>query len=215
MPTRTSLSLLIALLSGFTALSAQAFTAVLVMKAIEAGKLNLDAADISIRHLLSHRSGIANFTDNPAYLAWHTQNRTRSEMLQHISTLESNFEPGSRSAYSNSNYVLLTLILEALFQQNYKDLLEQHITEPVGLTNTFFDPEASADSLGSRSYLFNTTWEESPTTHLSIPLGAGGIITTLVHFNNVMGRIYFLPVKPFHGCIIRTTFKKMERKLLS
>lgn len=252
MPTRTSLSLLIALLTGFTALSAQAlnkekleryfavldsserflgsvalsqhgqlcytrsvgfaqleplqkadestryrigsisktFTAVLVMKAIEAGKLNLDtplstffpeiknAANISIRHLLSHRSGIANFTDKPAYLAWHSQNRTRSEMLQHISTLESIFEPGSRSAYSNSNYVLLTLILEELYQQDYRDLLAQHITGPVGLTNTFFDPEASADSLGSRSYLFNTTWEESPTTHLSIPLGAGGIIST-------------------------------------
>ena len=40
-------------------------------------------------------------------------------------------------------------------------------------------------------------------------------ITTLVHFNNVMGRIYFLPVKPFHCRIIRTTLKKMERKFLS
>lgn len=40
-------------------------------------------------------------------------------------------------------------------------------------------------------------------------------ITTLVHFNNVMGRIYFLPVKPFHGCIIRTTLKKLERQFLS
>lgn len=182
--------LILLLLACLSALSAQAFTAVLVMKAIEAGKLSLDtplstffpeiknAADITIRHLLSHRSGIANFTDNPAYLAWHTQSRTRGEMLQHISGLESNFEPGSRSAYSNSNYVLLTLILEELYQQDYRDLLEQHITEPVGLTNTFFDPEAPADSMGSRSYLFTAKWEESPTTHLSIPLGAGGIIST-------------------------------------
>src|SRR5690554_6409160 len=107
--------LILLLLACLSALSAQAFTAVLVMKAIEAGKLSLDAADISIRYLLSHRSGIANFTDNPAYLAWHTQSRTRGEMLQHISGLESNFEPGSRSAYSNSNYVLLTLILEELY----------------------------------------------------------------------------------------------------
>ncbi len=35
-------------------------------------------------------------------------------------------------------------------------------------------------------------------------------ITTAVHFNNAMGKMYFLPVKPFHGLIIRSTLKKME-----
>jgi hypothetical protein len=36
-------------------------------------------------------------------------------------------------------------------------------------------------------------------------------ITTAVHFNNAMGKMYFLPVKPFHGLIIRSTLKKIER----
>ena len=193
---------IIALLSGFTA-SAQAFTAVLVMKAIEAVLNRTPPASASAIAITA-----AAWPTSPqsAYLAWHTKPDPKRNAAAHLHG-ESNFEPGSRSA-CNSITCCLPSSTEALFQQNYKDLLEQHITEPVGLTNTFFDPEASADSLGSRSYLFNTTWEESPTTHLSIPLGAGGIITTLVHFNNVMGRIYFLPVKPFHGCIIRTTFKK-------
>ena len=69
------------------------FTSVLVMKAFEQGKLapnqTIDAffpsvpnaAKITIRHLLSHRSGIHNFTDDPDYLIWNTEPRTESQMV--------------------------------------------------------------------------------------------------------------------------------------
>jgi CubicO group peptidase (beta-lactamase class C family) len=100
------------------------FTTVLVMKAFEQGKLAPDqtidaffpsvpnAGKITIRHLLSHRSGIHNFTDDPDYLTWNAESRTESQMVALIAARGSDFEPGTGVRYSNSNFVLLTYILE-------------------------------------------------------------------------------------------------------
>src|SRR5690606_15079231 len=72
------------------------FTAVLALKAVEANVLDLNqklgeffprvpnADKISIRHLLSHRSGIHNFTDDPVYLSYNTQPKNREEMVSII-----------------------------------------------------------------------------------------------------------------------------------
>jgi D-alanyl-D-alanine carboxypeptidase len=94
------------------------FTSVLVLKAFEDSKLNLDqtiakffptvknASQITIRQLLLHRSGIYNFTDAEDYKTWMTQARTEKEMVEIIAKGASDFEPGTRTQYSNSNYVL-------------------------------------------------------------------------------------------------------------
>ena len=97
------------------------FTAVLVLKAVEEKKLDLNqtiekyfptiknAEKITIKHLLSHRSGIHNFTNDKDYLTWNTQPKTEKEMVEIITKAGSDFEPDSKAEYSNSNFVLLSL----------------------------------------------------------------------------------------------------------
>jgi CubicO group peptidase (beta-lactamase class C family) len=79
------------------------FTSVLVLKAVEENKLNLEskiykffptiknADKITISNLLNHRSGIHNFTNDEDYLKWNTQKKSEKEMLQIIEKAGSDF----------------------------------------------------------------------------------------------------------------------------
>lgn len=164
------------------------YTAVLVFKAVEAGKLNLNqtidkffptithADTITILQLLGHRSGIHNFTDNEDYLTWHTQPKTEAEMIAIIVKGGSDFVPGSKGEYSNSNYVLLAYILEKSFEKPYQDLLEEYIIKPTGLKNTYSGGQRQGHEC--ISYEFDGYWQPQPETNMSIPIGAGSIVAT-------------------------------------
>ncbi|HRW95750.1 MAG TPA: serine hydrolase domain-containing protein, partial [Bacteroidales bacterium] len=166
------------------------FTSVLVMKAIEQGKLAPDqtidaffpsvpnAGKITIRHLLSHRSGIHNFTDDPDYLTWNTEPRAESEMVALIAERGSDFEPGSGVRYSNSNFVLLTFILEKVFAAPYAELLRQFICEPLGLDNTYMGGLIDPGKNECQSYRNLGGWTLMTQTHPSIPMGAGSVVST-------------------------------------
>lgn len=177
------------------------FTAVLVLKAAEDNKLDLDqtigqyfptirnAEKITIKNLLNHQSGIHNFTDDEDYLTWNTQPRTEEEMISIIADAGSDFEPGSRSQYSNSNFVLLTYILEKCFQRTYAELLKRYITQPAGLNNTYLGGKTNTGAKECKSYRYTGAWEAEPETDISIPLGAGGIVSTpgdLVKFSDAL-----------------------------
>ncbi len=177
------------------------FTAVLVMKAIEAGKIKLDqtiesyfptiknAAKITIKQLLGHRSGIHNFTSDSAYLTYNTKPKKENEIIDIISKGGSDFEPGSKADYSNSNFVLLTIILEKSFRKPYAQLLNQYILKPLNLTNTHFGGSTNLANNETHSYSYKDGWQKESETDLSIPLGAGAIVSTpsdLIHFSDAL-----------------------------
>lgn len=166
------------------------FTTVLVFKAIEENKLSLDqtisgffplvqnAGKISIRHMLSHRSGIHSFTDDSSYSKWRTQKKTEAELLDIIVHGESDFEPGSKASYSNSNFVLLSFLLEKIYSKTYGELLDEKIVKPIGLKNTYLGSKIDVSRNEAESYQYNGKWEKEKETDISIPLGAGGIVST-------------------------------------
>lgn len=168
----------------------KSFTAVLTLKAVEENKLGLNqtidkwfpsltnATKITVKQLLSHRSGIHNFTDDASYLTYNTQPKTEKEMVDIISKLGSDFQPDSKAAYSNSNYVLLTYILEKTFKKSYSALLQERIVKPMGLTNTYVFGKINPTNNESKSYRFSGTWKLEPETDFTIPLGAGAINAT-------------------------------------
>ena len=177
------------------------FTSVLVLKAVEENKLDLNqtidkyfstiknAEKITIKHLLTHRSGIHNFTNDKNYLTWNTQPKTENEMVAIISKAGSDFEPDSKAAYSNSNFVLLTYILQKTFNKPYAQLLQEYIIKPVGLQNTSMGGKINPAKNECKSYVFNGSWKAETETDVSIPLGAGGIISTagdLTKFANAL-----------------------------
>lgn len=177
------------------------FTAVLVLKVVEEGKLELNqtidlffptipnADKITIENLLNHRSGIHNFTNSIAYLAWHTQAKTEKEMVKIIADGGSDFNPGSKGDYSNSNYVVLTYILEKVFDKSFSNLLNEKIIQPIGLKHTYFGGKIDTQKNESKSYKYAQNWIAEAETDLSIPMGAGGIVSTpsdLTRFGNAL-----------------------------
>ena len=168
------------------------FTAVLILKAVEENKLNLsqtidewfptikNAKDITIAHLLYHRSGIRNFTADGDYLTWNTQPKTEEEMIAIISKTTSVFQAGSRASYSNSNFVLLTYILEKIHNTSYAELLEKYIAKPAGLNNTYLGGIIKPYKNECKSYNFLGDWKPASETDISIALGAGGIASTAI-----------------------------------
>ena len=125
----------------------KSFTAVLVLKAVEEEKVKLDQSiykwfpkikkskKITIKQLLTHRSGIHNFTENESYSLWNTQ--SKQKMIAIIVNGGTDFKPGSKAQYSNSNFVLLSFILEKIYRKSYTELIQEYIAEPIGLSNTY------------------------------------------------------------------------------
>lgn len=167
------------------------YTAVMIFQLIEAGELSLDttlddfypeisnADEITIRHLLQHRSGLVNFTALPDYLEYHTLDRSRSEMLQTFEQLGTNFEPATSQEYSNTGYVLLGYILEDITGKSYDQLLQEKIAEPLGLQNTYYAETGADNSREVDSFYYrNQTWETAQKTNMEIPHAAGAVVST-------------------------------------
>src|SRR4051812_7784993 len=131
------------------------FTAAAIMLLVEDGRLRLedsvrqffpDAPEswqpITIRHLLTHSSGIQNHVAIPGYLnAFKTslsgeETPTRAELLKMFFALPSEFEPGETWSYDNTGYILLGFIIEQVSGQTYWDFLDQRLFRPAGMTAT-------------------------------------------------------------------------------
>jgi len=163
-------------------------TATLVLKAVEEGRLELSrtvegffpsikgADKITVAHLLNHHSGIHNFTGDPDFMQWHTKKKSEEEMLAIIAQGGSDFEPGSKAEYSNSNYVLLSYILQSIYGEQYAAILKKNIVQPLGLENTFFGDRLFSKEHRTYSYTYEVGWNRVGETDLSIPMGAGGIL---------------------------------------
>ncbi|WP_293786316.1 serine hydrolase [uncultured Pedobacter sp.] len=167
------------------------FTAVLIFKAVDEKKINLDqtiqkffpdiknTGKITIANLLYHRSGIHDFTDDKEeFLKWHREPKTEKEMIAIINKGGIDFEPDTQSDYSNSNYLLLSYILEKTFKMPYAQIMDKYIAKPLALKNTFLGKKINPKSNEASSYRFEGNWKLEDETDSSIPLGAGGIVST-------------------------------------
>lgn len=167
------------------------FTSTMIFQLIDEGKLSLDtklakyypkvknANKITISMLLSHRSGIHNFTNTPEYTGYMTQPKTKAEMVSLIEGLDSDFKPDSRANYSNSGYVLLGFILEDITQDSYAKQLQQRIATKLNLVRTEYGGPISVQDNQAKSYTHNAEgWSPATVTDMSIPHGAGAIIST-------------------------------------
>lgn len=177
----------------------KSFTAALVFQAIEKGKLSLstplsdffpslpNAKEITVDLLLSHRSGIHNFIDHPDFQKWYTKPKTKEELIEIIKTGGTDFAPASETRYSNSNYVILSYILETVYNKPYASILKQYITEPLQLTDTYLGAQ---DDRTCQSYRYFDKWRIESVTHPSVTMGAGAIISTTSDLNRFFHALF-------------------------
>ena len=166
------------------------FTSVLILQLVEAKKLTLltklseffpevpNASKITISDMLTHRSGIYNFTNDENYLTWAEKPQTQAEMLKRISGYKSDFPPNTKTDYSNANYVLLGYIAEKLTKKSYKTLIDEKICQPLGLKSTYAGGKISVANGEARSFQMLEKWENHMETDMSVPAGAGAIVST-------------------------------------
>jgi D-alanyl-D-alanine carboxypeptidase len=166
------------------------FTAVLTFQLIEAGKLKLstklsayypeikNAKTITISHLLNHRSGIHNFTDDTTYFSYMEKEKTHAEMIDIIKKGGSDFIPDTKASYSNSNFVMLGYILEKIYKQAYPVIVKEHIVQKIALENTYVGGKINTRDNECHSFFYDSIWHKAPETDMSIPQGAGSIVST-------------------------------------
>ncbi|WP_299103918.1 serine hydrolase domain-containing protein [uncultured Tenacibaculum sp.] len=173
------------------------FTAVLVFKAIEENKIQLNQTidkffpklkngnTTTIAHLLHHQSGIESYTKDKYFWEHRTKEQSSEALINAISNLERTFKPGEHTAYSNSNYFLLTEILEVVFKDSYENILQKYIISPLELNHTSQGKKIQPEKNESLSFVFKEDkWEVFPETHISLAKGSGSIISTPKDLNN-------------------------------
>ncbi|MBS7233661.1 beta-lactamase family protein [Flavobacterium psychroterrae] len=171
------------------------FTAALIFKAVQDKKINLNqtidkyfptiknAKTITISNLLNHRSGVHDFTNDPDYLNWNTEYQSRAKMIERIAAGPTSFEPDTKGQYCNSNYILLSYILEDVYKKSYGDILNQQIIKPLNLKNTYLGGKTTLDKNESYSYNLTGKWQKEKETDMSIPIGAGAIVSNPTDLN--------------------------------
>ena len=151
------------------------FTALLVLQLVAQKRVDLDAAatrylpagllprnsPITVRELLDHTSGLYDYTDDlltgdtvTGYQRFRYRTFTPQSLVADAVGHGPQFRPGSRYSYSNTNFVVLGLLVERVTGLPYGTLLQQRILKPLHLTHTFFVvPRTTVPGVHSIGYL--------------------------------------------------------------
>lgn len=168
------------------------FTATAIMQLVEKNKIGLDdtidkyipgypnGGKIHISQLLSHKSGIPDFTDSQEFMDTVRLYRTPEQIIATFKDKPLEFEPGSSFKYSNSGYVLLGYIIEKVTNQTYEDYLKENIFKPLDMKDTeiadgkkLIQNKASGYSIAGKQ-LVNSDMADN-----SFEFGAGGVYSTV------------------------------------
>lgn len=128
------------------------FTAMAILILQDRGKLHIqdhicryisacptDWEPITIEQLLTHSSGIPDYTNFPDFVSTWTQPTTPEALIARFKDMPLDFTPGSVFRYSNSGYVLLGYIIERVSGESYATFLHENIFVPLKLKNTGYD----------------------------------------------------------------------------
>ena len=168
------------------------FTATAILLLEERGRLSVDdpvkkhlpdapaAWDaVTIRHLLTHSSGIPSFTSFPDYRSVKTFSTTPEKIVASFRDKPLEFQPGEKWNYSNSGYVLLGHLIEKISGGTYERFIRENIFTPLGMTDSGYDlnrtvlPRRAAGYSPSPAGPVNAEF-----IHMSVPHGAGALYST-------------------------------------
>ncbi|PES72943.1 D-alanyl-D-alanine carboxypeptidase [Bacillus cereus] len=182
------------------------FTATVVLQLAEENRLNLDDSiekwlpgviqgngyddkQITIRQLLNHTSGIAEYTRSKSFNLMDTKKSYRAEELVKMgSSMPPDFAPGKSWSYSNTGYVLLGILIETVTGNSYAEEIENRIIEPLELSNTFLPGNSSVipGTKHARGYIqLDGASEPKDVTYYNPSMGssAGDMISTADDLN--------------------------------
>lgn len=167
------------------------FTAAAVMRLAEQGKLALDddftkyidyptqGRTVTIRELLNHTSGIKDYTDIPGFFETVALDLPPERVLDPVRNLPFEFEPGTRWAYSNTNYHLLGMIIEKVSGVPYAKYMQDEFFTPLGLVHTRYDIASEVIPGRARGYgVIDGAPANASYLSMTIPYSAGGLLSS-------------------------------------
>ncbi len=169
------------------------FTAIAILQLMEQGKLNLpdeitrfipgypvQGSTITIEHLLTHTSGIRDFTSIKDSVQRIKTDFTPAGMISFFQNQPMRFTPGTRYEYSNSNYFLLGYIIEKITGKTYQQYLEDNFFQPLGMTSSFYGNDAKIIKNRAAGYTkTEKDMENAGTISMTQPFAAGAILSTV------------------------------------
>lgn len=172
----------------------------IVLQLMQEGRLSLDdslsqwlsevssqienSETITLRNLLNHSSSIPDYFGeySEALKVNPTQSGDPQEFLKYIDGKTADFQPGDGYSYSNTNYVLLGLVVEAVTGESLASLFRERIFEPLGMNDSFYAPQEVVPGGFQPGYttFFSTdgTLEISPLSPTARGFGDGGVVST-------------------------------------
>jgi D-alanyl-D-alanine carboxypeptidase len=170
------------------------FTAAAILQLVERGKLKLDEPvstyyphapaawqGITIRHLLTHTSGIPSYTDPPDFAVRVSKlDLTPKEIIQLTQNEPLQFEPGTQFDYNNTGYVLLGHVIESVTGQSYSQYLQHNVFRPLTMHATGYDDSVTILSLRASGYrISGGHWENASYIAMSLPFASGSLYSTI------------------------------------
>ena len=173
------------------------FTAAAIMMLAEQGKLSIDddihqyvpdfpteGQIVTIAHLLSHTSGIANYTeDEHVWKNLISTQTTLDDMLVEFAKHPMPLKTGEAMRYSNTGYVLLGKIIEVASKKYYADFIEQDIFAKLGMKNSFF---GGTQLITNRAYGYSRSENgvvNADPINMMWPHAAGSLLSTVDDLN--------------------------------
>lgn len=169
------------------------FTAIALLQLQEEEKLNVgdpiskylpdypNGDQITLHHLLSHTSGIPSITDFPNLQDIQRHPTTINQLLDYFKNCPLNFKPGTNCDYSDSGYILLGAIIEAISRKSYEDQIQTKILDPLHMHSTYYDHHHAIIPRRAHGYTKDSDGKllHSPYIDMSFPHAAGGLATTV------------------------------------
>jgi D-alanyl-D-alanine carboxypeptidase len=132
--------------------------------------------------------------------------QTHGQMLTRIAAMKSDFEPGSKGQYSNTNFVLLSYIIEKITNRTYAEVVNKRIISKIGLKDTYYGVKTNTANNEALSYSYNGKWKRFFETDMSIPTGAGSMVSTPVDLDRFIEAL-------FAGKLVKTTSLELMKTM--
>lgn len=172
----------------------KSFTAVLTLKLVEQGRLRLDGkitdylpnyrkdtgSQITIHHLLSHTSGLPPFWTREFVRKYGRNELERDYFVKTFCSGDLEFEPGTDSRYSDTNYYLLGRIIESLTGKTYAQILEEDLFRLLGMKHSGYYSHKKIITKRASGYIKTQGgYQNSPFNNREIVDAAGASYTTV------------------------------------
>jgi CubicO group peptidase (beta-lactamase class C family) len=134
---------------------------------------------ITIHHLLTHTSGIKDFTKMKSLNEIAQKEMTPKMMVDFFKSEPVNFLPGEKFEYNNAGYVLLGHIIELVSHETYEDFIRKNIFEKIGMTHSYYASDRKV--IGKRAYGYQkkeSGYVNKTMISFSVPFASGSLMST-------------------------------------